>query len=76
MSIRVATVVGNGRCDAQNKSCTKEATLIANVGENTSLCLCVSCGRELFNALGFIIVSQTGESIKHLVGLTKRRRAS
>lgn len=74
MSISVETLADALRkysnCAAGNKSCTKEATLIAYVGETAAVCLCLSCARELFNALGFIIVSQTGESIERLVGVS------
>lgn len=69
-----------GSCAANNVSCEHAATVdvcvqdsLNPLAKRSESQLCVKCARELFNALGFIIMSQTGESIQRLVGLTKRR---
>lgn len=69
-----------GNCSAKNGSCEHAATIDVCVQDSknplakrSEFQLCVRCAKELFNALGFIIMSQTGESIQRLVGLSKRR---
>lgn len=72
MSINVSAIHGTARCDAACSDCDKEATIQLGV-EMSSIVLCLTCARKVFTACGFIIMSQTGESIERLVGLRKRR---
>lgn len=66
--IEVANVNGNARCDSECSDCDKQGVLRVAVGEMISCVLCLKCARKLFNALGFMIMSHTGESVKQLVG--------
>lgn len=64
-------------CGVKNSSCKKKATveLMIDPGDElgTAVAMCTACAKEVFNALGFCLVSVTGESVARLVGLSKRK---
>lgn len=73
--IEVRNIQGKARCDSECTDCDKEGKLLVSVGEMNTQVVCLKCARRLLNALGFMIISHTGESVAQLVGLARRRGA-
>lgn len=75
MSIHVSRTE-HANCESQvqtHDDVAAEAELSLSIGSNEPVNLCIDCARKVFNVVGFMVMSATGESIEQLVGLKKKR---
>lgn len=83
MSIDARHAMPGDLCNNDTKSHGRDVPAILSLDVTTTnalpdtdipLLLCEQCARNTFNALGFVLMSATGESLKALVGLTKVKK--